>query len=130
MFGRIREKVFVLTFRITEWWPSERELETLMESWLDRGKKDRWTSIGIKLFRPLSIAVAWQFSFSSKPFKLDQLCVWRVPLTHEPTNKSLRRFCCNKLTEWLIHDWYTIYWYVVSIISYLYIISIFCKYYI
>lgn len=30
-FG-IREKVFVSTFRITERWPSEKELETLMET--------------------------------------------------------------------------------------------------
>lgn len=31
MFGRMREKVFVSTFRITEWRSSEKE-ETLMES--------------------------------------------------------------------------------------------------
>lgn len=78
-----------------------------------RKKKDRRASIGrIKLFRPLSIAAAWQFSFSSKPVKLDQPCVWRVPVTREPINKPLRRFCYNKFVKWLIH---MIYIYIISI---------------
>jgi len=119
MFNQIREKI--LTFRITEWWPSEKELETLMESWLDREKK-----IGrIKLFRPLSIVAAWQFSFSSKLVKLDQPCIWRVPVTREPINKSLRRFCCNKLVEWLTYTIVPLHRSVISIILYLYIIPIF-----
>lgn len=32
MFDSIQEKVFILTFRITERWPSEKESETSMES--------------------------------------------------------------------------------------------------